>query len=632
MTVPQILFTAGLKNPSATAQWTKNGGDTFHKVTWGELIEQAGKMGAGLAQLGVKRGFKVGIISDNRAQWLVSDLAILGLGAVDVPRGADSTSAEVRFILNHSESLGVMCEDKVQWEKIKNGPGEDPKLQWVVFLTGNKPESEPKGPLFYSWDEVVALGEKALVSDPELFTREWKSGNEDELATIIYTSGTTGEPKGVMLAHRSFQFQINGIENVIEFSPDDIVISVLPVWHSFERSVEYIVLSHGASIAYSKPQGKILIADMAAVKPTLLPSVPRIWEGVRSSVLRSIKSKSLVQRLLFSFFLGVAKLHTDLLMLFQGRVPQFHLPTFPWDSLFSFIPLLLLSPINFLGNVLVFSKIKKILGGRFKAGISGGGALPGYVDHFFRAVGIHVLEGYGLTETGPVLSCREIKRPVPRTVGPLLPGIEYKVVAEDGRTFQHGEKGVLWVKSPQVMLGYFKNPEKTAEVLKDGWLNTGDLVLTTIYRDVKIVGRAKDTIVLRGGENIEPEPIELMLQQIEAIEQVMIVGQDQKFLGALIYPNWEIVEKLASEKRIPYYEKEELLQNNHVVDFFNEKIQETINHHNGFKSFERIVKIFLQDAPFLPEVEVTATLKLKRNVIQHRRASVIKGLFNESQS
>jgi len=629
MTVPQLLFEMGKKRGDAPIQFTKNGGKEFHQVSWNQWMQQVAEIGCALHELGVKRGDKVGIIADNRAQWLVTDVALLALGAVDVPRGADSTSQEIRYILNHSESVGVFCEDCNQWEKIANGQGENPQLDFCVLFQGEPPTEKVGKTKMYSWAQLNEIGKKSYPQNTQLFEEELAKGKEDDLATIIYTSGTTGEPKGVMLAHRSFIFQIQKIKPILDIKHTDVMLSVLPIWHSFERAVEYIILCHGGSVAYSKPQGKILIEDMAMVNPTYFPSVPRIWEGVLSAVMRNVKTKSPVQQALFHFFLGVGKVHADLLMLFEGRVPQYHIPSFPWDRIFSFFPLILITPLNLLGNLLVFNKLKKLLGKRFRAGISGGGALPSHVDHFFRAVGINVLEGYGLTETGPVLCCRMQYRPVPRTVGPLLDGIDYKIVTEDGREVKHGEKGVLLVKSPQVMLGYYKNPQKTAEVLKDGWLNTGDLVIGTIHREIRIVGRAKDTIVLRGGENIEPEPIEQVLLQSEAIEQVMVVGQDQKTLGALIVPNWDVVERVAKERRISYYEKEELLQNDLIRDYFNTLIQNMVNANTGFKAFERITRFALLENPFEPLVEMTATLKLKRNVIAQRKEAIIRQMFAE---
>ena len=292
-----------------------------------------------------------------------------------------------------------------------------------------------------------------------------------------------------------------------------------------------------------------------------------------------------------------------------------------------FLPLLLIWPLKLLGDLLVFQKIRAKLGGRFKAGISGGGALPAYVDEFFRAAGILVLEGYGLTETGPILSVRLQWSPMPGTVGPILPGIEYQVRAEDGTVVGPGHRGVLWVKSPQVMKGYYKRPDETAKVLVQGWLNTGDIVVPTVGREITIVGRSKDTIVLLGGENIEPEPIEMKILQSDFIDQVMVVGQDQKFLGALVVPNMEFLEKYAQEEKMDYLDKDELRELPEIQEMYHEIIQELVSASTGFKHYERIYKFTLLPKPFDLQTEVTQTLKLKRNVIAENYHRVIQQMF-----
>ncbi|MEX2445468.1 MAG: AMP-binding protein [Alkalispirochaeta sp.] len=272
-----------------------------------------------------------------------------------------------------------------------------------------------------------------------------------------------------------------------------------------------------------------------------------------------MSKQSAVKQALFHFFLGIGEMHADLANTFLGRLPRFQKRNRIVDAAVAAIPLVLLAPFNALGDVLVFKSLRQRLGGRFVAGVSGGGAFPPYVDKFFQAAGIAVLEGYGLTETGPVLAVREQQRPIPGTVGALLPDVEYKVLGEDGRELGPGHKGELHVRSPQIMEGYYKKPEETARVLSDdGWLNTGDLVLFTYDRELRIMGRWKETIVLLGGENIEPQPIEDAILQSDFIDQVMIVGQDQKYLGALVYPNQEKMLQFAQEREIEFVDQEEL--------------------------------------------------------------------------
>jgi long-chain acyl-CoA synthetase len=272
--------------------------------------------------------------------------------------------------------------------------------------------------------------------------------------------------------------------------------------------------------------------------------------------------------------------------------------------------------------------LKDRLGGRFVAGVSGGGALPPYVDKFFQAAGIKVLEGYGLTETGPVLAVREQENPIPGTVGRLLPDVEYRVIAEDGSLCGPGRKGELHVRSEQIMTGYYKNPEKTAEVLTDdGWLNTGDLVLFTYTGEFRIVGRSKETIVLLGGENIEPQPIEDAVLQSAAIDQIMVVGQDQKFLSALVYPNEDRLVAFAQENEIETVEQEALFEDEQVKSFLHREIQDRVNSKTGFKPFEQIFRIHVLKKPFVVGDELTQTMKIRRAVVHEKYKREILELF-----
>jgi len=267
------------------------------------------------------------------------------------------------------------------------------------------------------------------------------------------------------------------------------------------------------------------------------------------------------------------------------------------------------------------------LGGRFKAGISGGGALPPYIDKFFQAAGIKLLEGYGLTETAPVVAVRNEKKPELGTVGSPLEEISWKVLDDNGKELPPGKKGVLFLKSEQIMQGYYKKPEETENVLKDGWLNTGDLVIVSKDSEFKIVGRVKETIVLIGGENVEPAPIEEKILQSDFVDQVMVVGQDQRYLGALVVPNEELISKYANDKGIQFTEYEDLLENPVLMNAVNAEIQSLINPKNGFKGFERVVRFALLRDHFETGEELTQTLKMKRNVITQKYAKTISSLF-----
>jgi len=370
-----------------------------------------------------------------------------------------------------------------------------------------------------------------------------------------------------------------------------------------------------------------MLPDMAQIQPQWMASVPRIWEGVRASIFRTINKEGGAKKILFLFFTTVGAAWIHLFNMFSGRLPNFKLRIRWFDIAVSIIPLILLTPFKLLGDTLVFSKIKARLGGKFIAAISGGGALPAHVDRFFQAAGILLLEGYGLTETGPVLAVREQNHPIGSTVGPLFPDIEYKIIDRKGELKGPGEKGTLYIKSKQIMKGYFKQPEATKEVLKDGWLNTGDICIMTHNREVKIIGRSKETIVLMGGENIEPVPIEDKLNASEAIIQNIVLGQDKKFLGALIVPDMEILKEVAAKEGISYIQQEELLDDPEIQEYIHNEIQAQVNIKTGFKPFECIFRFKILPKPFEVGKELTQTLKTRRNVVYKMYEKEIKELF-----
>ncbi|NNM66634.1 MAG: AMP-binding protein [Spirochaetales bacterium] len=630
------------RQPDRPAQYVKanslagaSASNPFTPVSYKEFWSRIEAFGAGLKDLGVTKGSHVALISDNRPEWLIADLAVLGLGAVDVPRGNDATQEEIAYIVAHADCSWAIVENQAQLERLLAIFTPALPLRALIVLDNSlgTHRKAPSSLQLLNASEVLILGQKALHLDPQTFARSLDSVREDDLATLIYTSGTTGEPKGVMLTHRSFIFQMERALKILELQPEDVFLSVLPIWHSYERAIEYIVLGGGASIGYSRPVGKIMLEDMAALKPTWFISVPRIWESIRSAIYRNIKSKGRLVRVVFDFFIGIGSRYADLRDKFFNRWPRY-VPHWPLGTrVTTALPLLFLLPLRQLGDLLIFKKLRQLLGGFFIAGISGGGALPRHVDDFFRAVGVLVLEGYGLTETAPVLSVRLRFHPVPLTVGPMLPDVEFEIRDEATLSvLSPGQKGVLWVKSPQVMLGYYKRPDLTQAVVIDGWLNTGDLAVSTLNKEIRIVGRVKDTIVLLGGENVEPEPIEQRLLQSEFIDQVMVVGQDQKYLGALIVPNSELLEAFAQDRNLSYMDREDLLENPVVLEYVREIIQHLVNPRSGFKPFECVYQFKLLARPFEPVVEVTASLKLRRLVIAERRAQTIQSLFRNAQT
>ncbi len=632
MTVTGRIREVCLKYPDNTALQIKDSKGVFQPFYYKEFYEEISAMGMALKDMGVRKGSHIGIISDNRKEWIITDLAVMGLGAADVPRGSDSSENEIVYILSHSEAEMVFMENFKKASQVTGHLDELPMLKTLVVYNSIADEELEQlgssGIKVYRYSELIEKGKALVKEDPEGFDREVAKGTPDDLATIIYTSGTTGTPKGVMLTHKSFLFQIDRIrKNYITVNQGQTLLSMLPIWHAFERAVEYIVFCYAANVAYSQPVGAILHNDIQKTRAEWMTSVPRIWDGIRSAVIRAMNKSGKFKRIMFHTFLEIGILYRETLSYVLGTVPRFYKRNRIMDMILGIVPLIILFPLNLLGHLLVFRKFKKILGGRFIAGISGGGSLAGATRRFFRAIGIKVLEGYGLTETGPVLSVCKQKAPVYGTVGPILPDVEYKVVNSKGKPVPVGSRGILWVKSPQVMLGYYKRDDETAKVMEDGWLNTGDIVIATLDNEVKIVGRAKETIVLRGGENIEPVPIEDACLQSPYVDQIVVLGQDQKFIAALVVPDYKYLEEKSKEKGIAYMDMEDLVSNPQVHSMVYSAVSEIVSKKNGFKDYEKIFRIHLLAKPFKVGDELTNTLKVKRNVVSKKYKSEIAKLF-----
>ena len=631
-TIPKMMQDFVKREADLTVQWSKDESGEFQAIAWKQLIVEVEAFAAGLLSLGVKRGDHIGMISDNMKEWLWADLAILSIGASDVPRGSDSMAPEIQYILDHAECGVTIAENESQLEKILSIKISLKGLKTLIVLDPDfqKSKSKMQGVAIWTFKEIQEQGREYLKKHPGCIEEEIAKGKTEDLATIIYTSGTTGEPKGVMLTHSNYMHQIPTPLKYIDIDKGDIFFSVLPIWHSYERAIGYVAIFAGCSIAYSKLVAQIMVEDMGKIKPQIFPSVPRIWEAVKRGIIRNVESESSVKKALAYFFIGVGTAHSKLKVRLRGLRPRFKKSSRFVDALISFLPFLLLSPLNALGQVLVFKKIKHRLGGKFKFGVSGAGALPPHVDEFFAAAGILLLEGYGLTETSPFVSVRQSYHPVPGTIGPPLEQVEVKVLAEDGSELPPGKKGVLYVRGPNVMMGYYKKPDLSAQAItKDGWLNTGDLAMLTHDGEIKIMGRTKETVVLLGGENVEPGPIEDTITESDYVDQVMVVGQDQKYLAALVVPNFETLKRFAEENGVPFGKVEDLIDNQDIYKLIMDEIDSRVGPKRGFKLFERINKARLLARPFEKGKEMTHTLKLKRNVIYEQYDREIKELFKE---
>ena len=631
-TLAEVFANAARRFDGIPAFCRKDKSGSFVPLGFRDLYEKGLDLATALIGLGVEARDHVGLIADNRLEWIVCDYGILLAGAADVPRGTDITDAEMVYILTHSDARVVFVENATILRRLLEHRAQLPNLREIILMAPG--ESVPEG--VRHLENLIADGAARRAAGVDVALQRARAIQPGDLFTIIYTSGTTGTPKGVQLTHANMCSQIENLP--LELRPGDRALSILPIWHSYERVFEMFCVSRGVTTHYTSLRA--LSEDLKTVKPTVMASAPRLWENLYLKVLANVKSAPPVRRALFHLAYGATRNVKRAHRFFLGQQLDTHGRGFGESLglavrhaalwLASIIPARLL-------DGLVLKKLRAIVGGEFRGTISGGGALQPHVDEFFNFIGIPVLEGYGMTETSPVLAVRTWSNLVIGTVGPLFPRTEVRIVdlgtgeilypdtsrSGGGR----GLRGEIHVKGPQVMRGYYKDAEGTARVLRDGWMNTGDIGMVTFNDCLKILGRSKDTIVLLNGENIEPVPIESRLVESSFIDQCMVVGQDQKALAALIVPSLEHFRQVGVNAE----KLEGLATSPEAQRLVEEDIRNLVNHSAGFKSFERITAFRFLPKPFEVGDEMTNTFKLKRHVITERYAGLIEEMFPHNQ-
>nr|VDD10643.1 unnamed protein product [Brassica oleracea] len=537
--------------------------DPYHdpplKLTYNQLEQEILDFAEGLRAVGVKADEKIALFADNSCRWLVSDQGVMSTGAVNVVRGSRSSVEELLQIYQHSESVALVVDNPEFFNRIADTFTSKVSLRFLILLWGEKSSLVTQGMQIpvYSYTDIKNLGQEKRAGSND--TR--KSINPDDTAAIMYTSGTTGNPKGVMLTHRNLLHQIKHLSAYVPAEAGDRFLSMLPSWHAYERACEYFIFTCGVEQMYTSI--RFLKDDLKRYQPHYLISVPLVYETLYSGIQKQISTSSAVRKYLALTLIKISLAYMEMKRIYEGmcltkeqKPPMYIVSLVDW--LRARVVAALLWPLHMLAKILIYKKIHASIG-ISKAGISGGGSLPIHIDKFFEAIGVILQNGYGLTETSPVICARTLSCNVIGSAGYPMHGTEFKIVDPETNTvLPPGSKGIVKVRGPQIMKGYYKNPTTTKQVLNEsGWFNTGDMGWIAPHHStgrsrrcgglIVLEGRAKDTIVLSTGENVEPLEIEEAAMRSRLIDQIVVIGQDQRRLGAIIIPNKEEAEKLDPE-------------------------------------------------------------------------------------
>lgn len=611
-------------------------------LTYQQLHQQIQQFATGIQRLGIPRDggenrpSRVALFADNSSRWLIADQGIMLAGAANAVRSAAADREELLYILKHSGSLGLVVENLKTYDKLCPELYQVP-LQWVVLLSDETVDHTlPFKQL--NFGQLMTLGLN--------YQLQPTSANHQTLATLIYTSGTTGQPKGVMLTHGNLIHQLIAASAIIQPSVGDRTLSILPTWHSFGRIGEYFTLSQGCTQIYSNR--RYLKQDLQTFTPQYIVGVPRLWESIYEGIQKSFRDKPPRMEKLITNFLAISQHYIKAVRLCR-RLDLQNLNPSRSELVKAWVKTILLSPLHFLGEMIVYKKIQQATGGKVKQLICGGGSLAQHLEDFFEIVGIEILVGYGLTETSPVLTARRQVRNLRGASGFPLANTEIKIVDLENRTtLPPGKAGLVMAKGPQVMQGYYLNPQATKKAIdEDGWFDTGDIGWLTPDNQLVLTGRAKDTIVLTNGENKEPQPIEDACLRSPYIDQIMLVGQDQKSLGALIVPNLEALAqeliKAGVGENIPLspttvpqnpsstsqpIQGSIDLSSPIVRNVFRQELNRQVRDRPGYRSDDEITHFELIEEPFTIENGLlTQTLKIRRNVVAERYREQIHKMF-----
>ena len=573
--IPELFFETVKKYSNKPALLYKKEG-VYFPITYKELGRKVQIFSSALQKLGIVQKDKIAILSENRPEWVVADLAAMSVGGITVPLHATFSPKAICTVLNHSEAKILIVSNSDFLNKVLLGQKHLKHLQKIIVIEKLAlAQKETFSGRVFSFKALLELHKsdeyEKVFLDP------------DEICSIIYTSGTTGKPKGVCLTHRNFLSNVEAANEIIPVKENDIFLSFLPLSHTLERMAGYYTpLFSGACIAYAESI-KQLKVNLKEVKPTILVSVPRIFEKFHDAVWDRINSLAPLQKNLFKWALRQKK-HG-----FAYKIADF----------------------------LVFKKVRSQMGGRLRLTISGGASLNEKIAKFFSKIGILILEGYGLTESSPVISANREHDFKFGTVGKIIPGVKVKI----------SENKEILVKGPNITQGYFKNPKETKLAFdKEKWFCTGDLGFIDKQGFLTVIGRRKEMIVTSGGKNVWPEPIENLLNDDRFISQSMVIGNKRKFISALIVPDWQEIEIYMKENNLPLQEHDKLAKNPAILDVFQQRLDTKINpslsEHEQIKKFKLLSQEFSQE-----QDELTPTLKLRRHIIEKHYQRAIESMY-----
>ena len=600
-------------------------------LTYNQLRSAIEQFAAGLQALEIKPGDRISLFADNSPRWLIADQGMMTAGAVNVVRSAKADRDELLFMIANSGTTALAVEDLATLEKLRSGLGDLP-IRHVILLSDEEP-ANLKSLAVSGAESLNVLNFSQLMDLGENYPLQSVSQDRQTLATLIYTSGTTGKPKGVMLAHGNLIHQVNTTGVAVQPQKGDRLLSILPSWHAYERTGEYFFLSQGCTQIYTNIRQ--VKNDLKTFKPRNIIGVPRLWESIYEGIQKQFREQPPNKQKLVNNLLGISQRYIKARRLVRD-LDLNNLNCGLFQRLVAAMQMTALLPLHLLADRLVYKKVRAATGGKLQV-VSGGGSLAMHLEDFFEIIGLEIIVGYGLTETAPILTARRYWENLRGSSGKPFPGTEIKIVDPETRqSLPTGKRGLVLARGPQIMQGYYQNEQATAKAIdSEGWFNTGDLGWLTPKNDLVLTGRAKDTIVLSNGENIEPQPIEDACVRSPYINQIMLVGQDRRSLGALIVPNPEALKQWAKQTN-----REDLLvtdggdepgidiESKPVEDLLRQELNREVKNRPGYRPDDRI-------GPFRPILEpfsienglMTQTMKIKRPVVSERYRDMIDGMF-----